>query len=222
MSLTPEQTIQKTARAIELAFEEVSKPISTTFFALRLRELIVKRTLLGKLLSSQSGGKLIKNPKLSQSYILQRKGKIRFFKNKNGSTYAIENVGNKELKSLRASKQARAQNRKNIERIGKVNLGINTTPSRSNLTATGQLLESIGSKGEVGKLIVQVEHEGRGANIHLEQPKKQPKNSELINILKQNGRIFFGLSKSELNILRRDIGKVIKTKAEQFRRKLTR
>lgn len=222
MSLTPEQILKKARLSIDLAFEEVSKPRITKHFALRMRDLIVKRTLLGKILTANTGGGLMKNPKLSPSYILQRKGKIRFFTNKQGKAYAIEKVGNKDLKSLGASKGARKQNKKNSDVIGKPKLGINTRPSKSNITATGQLLESIGSVGEVGRLIVRVDHEGRGANMYLEQPKNQPSNSKLIGYLRSQGRIFLGLSKSELNIMRREIGNLIKKKAREFNRKLTR
>lgn len=93
-------------------------------------------------ISPVSGGKR-RFQKYSESYKAAIKGKAAFW-TKNGRVGAISTVSNKELKSLRASKDARAANKNNkkfIEEHNKHLKGKRISPV--NLKVSGKMLSSI-------------------------------------------------------------------------------
>lgn len=82
-----------------------------------------------------------------------------------------------------------------------------TNPRKSNLTATGQLLDSIEGKGEKNKITIEINDE-RGPGI--DGRKSNVGNNKLRKFVEEKGRIFFGLSKSERNAIKRDLRNRIK------------
>lgn len=81
--------------------------------------------------------------KYSESYRLSIKNKLGFFF-KNGKVIPISAIGNKELKSLRASRKARSQNNKNKSFIKSLNSHLEGKKvSPVNLKLSGALLDSI-------------------------------------------------------------------------------
>ena len=141
-------------------------------------KLIRTRTRLGGAIPS---GRL---KKLSKSYVLQRKGNALFF-TKNGKVLAIKKT------------------KKNTGLFNnyKPNLFALTTAGRSNLTATGSMLNSMRSKVVTTKSI----------NIYLKNsPRKtlfgeadSTTNSKIANYVAEGGRKFLGLRKSEKNNMQR-------------------
>lgn len=94
--------------------------------------------------------------KYSQSYIDQIKMKVAFWTNKSGKVVALSKLSSKELKSFRASKTARKDNRKNAELIKRLNAHLKGKKTRPvNLRVSGKLINSffvkqVGSKFLVG------------------------------------------------------------------------
>ena len=86
-------------------------------------------------------------------------------------------------------KQKRKQN--------KTKLSSNTKPGKSNLTLTGQLLDSISSRVNGNTMIIEMK-EGRNDGA---------KNSDIIKGQSKQGRDFFELSDKELRGLQNDIKK---------------
>lgn len=139
---------------------------------------IVKRTRLGK---GVKNGRIINLKKLSDSYIQTRKGKVRFWKDKEGRVR--KGKGNKD----------------------DVFLSNKTRPSKSNLTATGQLLDAIEGDGRRNQLKVTINDLrlfdlfGKPAKIG---------NNELVDFV-EKARPFFALSNSEVNQFVRKIRQLI-------------
>jgi hypothetical protein len=93
--------------------------------------------------------------KYSSSYLAQIKGEAAFRTGKHGGVYALTVLKNKELKSLRASKDARKENRANKDRIAEMNkefLSHGKKPTPRNLTLSGKMLSSITSRLKGGAL----------------------------------------------------------------------
>jgi hypothetical protein len=81
--------------------------------------------------------------KYSESYRDAIKGKTAFWTSKNGKIQSISTVSNKDLKSLRASTDARKQNRANKDFIKQHNSHLSGKKvSPVNLTLTGKMLNS--------------------------------------------------------------------------------
>lgn len=88
----------------------------------------------------------------------------------------------------------------------KDNLDQFTTPKRSNLTATGQLLNSVRS-GRRGALVIEIA--GGARNKGLDGRSSSLSNRTLAGYLEKKGRKFFGLTTAEEAGLVREIKKVI-------------
>lgn len=112
---------------------------------------IKTRTRLGY--GVQIGGRKIRLKKLSDNYKAARRGMKRFFRNKKtGGTFVVEALSAKELKAYRASKEARKENKALKKSLTPTRLSLSTRPAKSNLTATGLMLESL-TKRVVGTRI---------------------------------------------------------------------
>lgn len=84
--------------------------------------------------------------KYSPSYRAQIRGEAAFRTGKNGKVYAITALKNKELKSLRASKKARSQNKsikEKIKEINKVFLSYGKRAAPVNMTLSGKMMSSL-------------------------------------------------------------------------------
>lgn len=165
-------------------------------------ELIVTRTALGKG-ADTDGGTPVKLAPLSESYKAVRGKKVRF-------------LTNKKTKKIFAAP-------------GKtVNLSSLTSPGKSNLTATRQMLDSIYGQASDGRIEVTVD-DARGPDLLGNS--SSVTNSELIAIhergatishpsgttMKIPARPFFHLTKDQLDRLGREFRKVLEACLRQFR-----
>lgn len=132
-------------KALEETLKEISSPRNMQSIGNELRDDIVKRTRLGYGTSS-NGGQRTRFDKLSDSYVLQRRGKLGFWTNSKGKVIPINVVTDKELDSFRASESTRKQviNNRRFLRENKIKLATTTSAKKSNLTQTGDMLSRIG------------------------------------------------------------------------------
>lgn len=194
---TPDQILIDTNAAIEKAFEQVRSPKNTKILAESMAKSIQVRTRTGFGVDGP-GGKQFRFKPLADSYWRQRKGEILFFTNKQKKKYAITKENNPELFSdYRAS------------------LDGTTTAKKSNLTATGYLLRSISSRGELGRMIVFIIDRAYGSNIFGKRPKK-PIGTRTVAAYVEKIRPFFNLSKPQQNLLYRKIAAQIRTITEKL------
>ena len=116
----------------------------------------------------------------SNSYKAQIKGDAMFRKGKHGGTYALTVLKNKELKSLRASKQARKDNKSNKQKIKELNaefLSHGKRVSPRNLTLSGKMLRSI--RPVIKKGALRVSFIDEKAEYHNEGTSKIPRRAML-------------------------------------------
>ena len=205
--MTPEETILKANKAIDLAFLEVSQRRNTRQYAEDIKNKIITRTKLG--FGVDPSGKQLRFKPLSESYKEQRKGRLRFFKNKNGGTWVVDTtLTAKTFNSLRPSKTAKKQYKDNKGITKVYNLDQTTTPSKSNLTATGLLLRSISSVGKTGQMIISLKNKVYEKGLYRERPKSIKTTSEVFDYVSKI-RPFFGLTNPQFNLLFKDIAKEI-------------
>ena len=107
---------------------------------------------------------------LSKSYIEQRKGNLRFYTDKNGKKHSY------------------------IPK-DKPNLSSDTSPETSNLTATGQLIDSIKGKNIGNKVIIEPGKSKRKGELYGQKSKLT--NKQVNKYVDENGREFLKLSKAE-------------------------
>lgn len=190
-------------RDIDKLNEELNKVISEKLeratkrglnqqYATTLKNRIVKRTQLGTGVDPDTATSY-KFPPLSDSYKQQRRGEVRFYTDKQGRKIAVR------------------KNENNTDYVKKPRLAQTTKPSKSNITATGQLLRSVTAiRRKVGKNIEFIftvgDRRGRGL---FDQPSTIG-NKELVDILERNGRQFLGFTRSQLNQIRRDVRQFIR------------
>lgn len=193
MSYRNAKTIDKQLRASlnKAVGDAIRKGVNQKYVE-DLRDRVVKRTQLGVGVDPQTGNS-IKLPPLSQEYKDQRSGKSRWYTAKSG----------KKIKVTKAQD-------KTGQFVKKPNLASTTTPAKSNVTATGQLLKAltvvkVKLTGGVAFFIRVGDQRGRGlfgypANIG---------NKELVKILASKGRTFLGFTKSQKNQITREIRQII-------------
>lgn len=164
--------------------------------------IIRKRTKLGFGVRKNNGSKF-KLLKLSDSYVAQRRNKLGFWTNANGIVVPITTLTGKELKAFRASKSARKQVTKNRAFLKQHNpkLSSDTSPKKSNLTQTGNMLDEglghivLDNKIHIGMM------DGENAKKAAFVSKKRP---------------FLNLSKAEIN----QITKIIRTRIQAIFKQL--
>ena len=98
----------------------------------------------------------------------------------------------------------------NTDYVKKPRLAGTTTPAKSNLTATGQLLKSLTVvkariSGGVQYFIRIGDRRGRG----LFDSPKTIGNKKLVEYLAEQGRTFFGFTKSQKNQITKEIRQII-------------
>lgn len=186
--MDPEKILKDTIKKINAVFKaslSASKLIGFSWFA---RKLIVNRTRSGKGLTSEVGGRIIPLKKLAKSTKDQRAGKVRF---------------------ITKDEIVRPIKSKTYTRV--TNLSNKTTSSKSNLTATGQMLDSLKGKARNGQIIVDFETESRSGNIFNKSAPSKTRNSEIVEYQKDMGRIFLGLSVTEQRKLEKEIAKQVES-----------
>lgn len=193
MSFENDSTIDKQVKAAldRRVGNAVKRGVTTDYIEL-LKQRIVKRTQLGVGVDPETGDAM-KLPPLSESYKDQRKGKARFYTDKSG-------------KKIRVSKT-----KDNSDYVKKPKLAGTTNPSKSNLTATGQLLKSLTVvklriTGGVSYLIRVGDRRGRGL---FDQPSNIG-NRQLVDYLSRQGRHFLGFTNAQKNRVAREIRQIIR------------
>jgi hypothetical protein len=126
---------------IEKSLGDINKKFRAEIKLINLPKLILD--LISKGISPVAGA-VGRFQQYSKSYIDQITGKAAFFR-KGGSLRVVEAISTKELKSLRASKDAKKQNKKNQEFIKKVTKERFDGKLRSpvNLKVTGDMHNSL-------------------------------------------------------------------------------
>lgn len=155
-----------------------------------IKDRIVKRTRLG--IGVDENGNSYRFPKLSDNYREMRQGKVRFYTDRNGRRVKV------------------VKTRDNTDFVKKPRLANTTTPAKSNLTATGQLLKSLSTvklrmKGASKWLITVGDRRGRGLHGYP----ATAGNKDIVRYLKDMGRTFLGLTKSQKNQITREIRQIL-------------
>jgi len=150
-----------------------------------VKDRIVKRTKLGIGVDPRGNG--YKFPALSTNYREVRQGKARWF-----------TINGQKIKLIKG------------DLVKKPRLHSTTTPAKSNLTATGQLLKSlttvkIKTAQGIGWAIRVGDNRGRG----LFGGSSKIGNKELVGYLAAKGRRFMALTRSQKNEISRDIRHMI-------------
>lgn len=196
MALTPEETILKASKAVDEAFNRLTTPQETKKIAVAIKNQIVKRTRLGYGVDPETGRRK-RLPKLSQSYIDQRKGKLSFFTLK-------------EKKIIVPYEPGTAPK-----------LASTTTPGRSNVTATGLLLNSLGALGGRARVGVFMKKVKYSIDLFGNSLKKSVFTTDVLKWLENGGktginkrgfrrpRVFLDLTRTEVKKIERDLGKRI-------------
>ncbi len=122
-----------------------------------------------------------------------RQGKSRWFTDKRGNRIKV------------------TKNKNNTDYVKKPRLASTTTPGKSNVTATGQLLNALTVvklrvKGAARFFFTVGDNRGRG----LFDAPSTIGNKELLKILANQGRTWLGFTKSQINEIRRDVKAIIK------------
>lgn len=89
----------------------------------------------------------------------------------------------------------------------------NTSPNKSNLTATGQMLNALRGLYKNRSIQIDFSTESRGPDFR--GYRSRAKNSDIVGYQEKQGRRFFDLSDSELNGLRRKIANRIRKLLEK-------
>lgn len=157
-----------------------------------LKQRLIKRTQLGIGVDPNTGDAM-KLPPLSDSYKEQRQGKVRYYTDKAG-------------KKIRVTKS-----KNTTDYVKKPRLSGNTKPAKSNLTATGQLLNSLTVvklkiKGGVSFMIRVADRRGRGL---FDQPSTIG-NKTLVSYLAGQGRHFLGFTNAQKNRVAREVRQIIR------------
>jgi uncharacterized protein YeeX (DUF496 family) len=137
MSLKPNQL----KNIIQKSIGDINKKFRKELKLINLPKLILD--LISKGISPVAGA-VGRFKQYSKSYVDQITGKAAFFR-KDGSLRVVEAISTKELTSLRASKEAKKQNKKNQEFIKKVTKERFGGKLRSpvNLKVTGEMHDSL-------------------------------------------------------------------------------
>ena len=179
--------------SVNKAVGDALRKTVTTEYVEKLKDRIVDRTQLGIGVDIKTGNSKPLD-KLSDNYIEQRSGKARWYTTKSG-------------KKVKVTKEED----KSGEFVKKPKLANTTTPSFSNLTATGQLLKSltvVKNKIKGGVIYYIRIGDRRGRDLFGYQSKIG--NKKLANILADQGRTFFGFTKSQKNQISREIRQMIR------------
>jgi hypothetical protein len=139
-------------------------------------------------LRTRGAGEGVDGPlkELSDSYVEQRKGELSFFTTGEGDS--------KRVVPYKPSKKPK--------------LHPDTTPETSNLTATGQLLDSIKGKNIGTKVIIEPSKGKRKGE--LSGGKSTLSNKEVLKYVELNGRKFHELSKEEREEIIKIVEQIIK------------
>ena len=178
----------------------------------KIRDRIVQRTRLGVGVDPETGASQRLKP-LAEITKRVRAGQARVFSTKTGGKLVwTDGTFTQEGKTDKTVSPAARQRRKESFQafFGKPRLSDLTTPAKSNLTATGQLLNSltvVKVKLENGVQYVIRVGDRRGLGLYGEPSKIG--NKKLVEYLAEGGRKFLGITKSQRNEISREIRELI-------------
>lgn len=193
MTIRNKDTIDKQIKiSVDSAVAQaINRKVDIKFIE-KQKDLLVKRTQLGIGVNLVTGNAEPLDP-LSENYKQQRRGEARWYTDKSGKRVKIT-----------------ANQDEGGNFVKKPRLSGNTKPSKSNLTATGQLLKSLSTvkirkPGAIIYKIIVGDRRGRG----LFGYPSNVGNKELVRILARKGRTFLGFTNSQRNQIQREIRRII-------------
>jgi hypothetical protein len=136
---------------------------------------------------SRPEGKRKRFKKLSESYKAVRKNQVRFFTDKSGRLRKI----NKPKGKAKKNQGSRGGTFKFPDGSKHPDLSNLTTPSKSNVTFTSEMLNSLKAFARAGKITIQPSGTRSDGKT----------NKQIVAFLSNQGRIFLNLSDNEINQL---------------------
>ena len=177
MALKPSQVLEQVNQAIDMAVKESQSKAFTDPLGKFMAKQLVRRTKLGFGVDEYSSQQVRLKP-LSDSYKKVRRGDLNFFTSKAAGRPIIPTgkaAGLKAKTSRKSRKKkglisslfgkkrkapSRGDRGKKIQKRLRALHG-STTPNKSNLTATGQMLRSVRGYGRFSKIIIEIPDSGR-------------------------------------------------------------
>jgi hypothetical protein len=221
-----EIALLKATQSVDKAFAALTTPQENKKLAKEVGNMIIRRSRLG--FGVDSSGNQRRFKKLSKSYIEQRLGQVFFFtkQTQKGPIVVPIKLGPgkviKKKKPSKAKKPRKAKSGKKPQVKAKKrktprapNLSNQTTPKKSNITATGDLLESFKYFGGKKRAIVIIPSE-RHEKTLFGKTNKPSTMSEIAQYLEEQGRRFFILSNAQRKGLERKLGKRILEKSREI------
>jgi hypothetical protein len=192
--------------------QEFYKKKNLDRIAERARSIIYKRVKSGKGVkddSVQTGKAEIEKLKpLSDSYIAFRSGKILYLRNtKTGGTFTFGG-DLKEFKNKRGQIEYRVNKKGKfiMNKLEKPKLGAFGSPKRSNLTLSGQLLESMTYRVSAKEIYIYIPSTSRNKINKYDNNDKT--NKEVAEYVSKD-RPFLAITSGELRILEREVDLII-------------
>ena len=155
-----------------------------------VKNRIVKRTQLG--IGVDTDGNAYKLPALSDNYKEMRQGKSRWYTAKNGARIKVDKANDSG------------------GFVKKPKIAGTTTPAKSNMTATGQLLKSLTTvKLKLTDAVGWSIRVGARRGLGLFGYPSSWDNKQIVSHWAANGRRFLGLTKSQKNQISREIRQIM-------------
>jgi len=192
--------------------KEFYKPKNLERIAERARSIIYKRVKSGKGVNNdtlQTGkAEPVKLKELSESYILFRQGKQVILRNKKTGGIFTFTGDLKEFKNKRGQTEFRVNRSGKLikNKLEKPKLGEFGSPRRSNLTLSGQLLNSMTFRFSSKEIYIFIPNSSRRKTSKYDSADKT--NKEVAEFVAQE-RPFMAITSGELRILEREVDLII-------------
>lgn len=224
---TNEEKILKPSRAVDKAFSVLTRPARMKQLASKIEKRIVKRSRLGYGVSLS--GQRARFPRLDEDYIEVRKGLVYWFTTEQGNRVRVGperkvfktfrktkfRFGGKKRTAKKRRSLTKAPKKKTISRRA-TNLSRLTTPSKSNITATGTLLNSIETRGQKARAILQIQRVTYTKNIQNRQINSGVTTIDVNRFLESQGRRWFALTITQKNRIEEESTKMLRDLARTY------
>lgn len=197
---------------LEQLVKEFYKPRNLKRIAERARSIIYKRVKSGKGVNNdtlQTGkAELVKLKDLSESYILFRQGKQVILRNKKTGGIFTYTGDLKEFKNKRGQTEFRVNRKGQLikNKLEKPKLGEFGSPKRSNLTLSGQMLNSMTFRFSSKEIYIFIPDSSRRKTSKYDKGDKT--NKEIADYVSKD-RPFMAITSGELRILEREVDLII-------------
>lgn len=199
MAKTLKEQLKAFQKQLDKELNKFTRGPKTKQLAKIAKDIVVKRSRLGFGVRFPEG-KRSRFDKLSSSYVAQRKNQVRFYTDERGQLRKIPKPTGKAKKN----QGSRGGTFKFPEGSRHPDLSKTTSPGKSNITFTGQLLKSLKSRVSSGRITI-------GPSGTRKDGKT---NQQIVAFLNDQGRIFLNLSDNEINqlaqFLEAELTKVLK------------